>query len=62
MKKKIKEGLSNWRLDAISRGIVKQSQSCFIRVHTVNAGDYTKAQLAVWATGEPDLKQWDQSL
>ncbi|MEJ1320848.1 GNAT family N-acetyltransferase [Latilactobacillus sakei] len=30
-------------------------------VHTVNAGDYTKAQLAVWATGEPDLKQWDQS-
>lgn len=31
-------------------------------VHTVNAGDYTKAQLAVWATDEPDLKQWDQSL
>ena len=31
-------------------------------VHTVNAGDYTKAQLAVWATGEPDLKQCDQSL
>ncbi|MDG2978407.1 GNAT family N-acetyltransferase [Latilactobacillus curvatus] len=31
-------------------------------VHTVNASDYTKAQLAVWATGEPDLKQWDQSL
>ncbi|MGU9999721.1 GNAT family N-acetyltransferase [Latilactobacillus curvatus] len=31
-------------------------------VHTVNAGDYTKAQLAVWAIGEPDLKQWDQSL
>lgn len=31
-------------------------------VHTVNASDYTKAQLAVWATGEPDLKQWNQSL
>ncbi|SPS03698.1 GNAT family N-acetyltransferase [Latilactobacillus sakei] len=31
-------------------------------VHTVNAGDYTKAQLAVWATGEPDLKKRDQSL
>ena len=31
-------------------------------VHTVNASDYTKAQLAVWATDEPDLKQWDQSL
>lgn len=31
-------------------------------VHTVNAKDYTKEQLAVWATGEVDLEKWDQSL
>lgn len=31
-------------------------------VHTVNAKDYTKEQLQVWATGEVDLENWDQSL
>lgn len=31
-------------------------------VHTVNAKDYTKEQLDVWATGQVDLKTWDQSL
>ena len=31
-------------------------------VHTVNAKDYTKEQLDVWATGQVDLIQWDQSL
>lgn len=31
-------------------------------VHTVNAKDYTKEQLNVWATGHVDLKQWNQSL
>ncbi len=31
-------------------------------VHTVNAKDYTKEQLDVWATGQVDLKKWDQSL
>ena len=31
-------------------------------VHTVNAKDYTKEQLDVWATGQVDLTQWDQSL
>lgn len=31
-------------------------------VHTVNAGDYTKEQLDVWATGELDLEKWNQSL
>lgn len=31
-------------------------------VHTVNAEDYTKEQLDVWATGQVDLKMWDQSL
>ena len=31
-------------------------------VHTVNAADYTKEQLDVWATGVVDLEKWDQSL
>ena len=31
-------------------------------VHTINAKDYTKEQLDVWATEQPDLKKWDQSL
>ena len=30
-------------------------------VHTVNAKDYTPEQLHVWATGQVDLNQWDQS-
>lgn len=31
-------------------------------VHTVNAKDYTKEQLDVWATGQVDLEKWDLSL
>lgn len=31
-------------------------------VHTINAGDYTKEQLDVWATGTVDLEKWNQSL
>ncbi len=31
-------------------------------VHIVNAKDYTKEQLDVWATGQVDLKTWNQSL
>lgn len=31
-------------------------------VHIVNARDYTKEQLNVWATGEADLEKWNQSL
>ncbi|MBS6161380.1 MAG: GNAT family N-acetyltransferase [Firmicutes bacterium] len=31
-------------------------------VHTMNAKDYTKEQLQVWATGQVDLENWDQSL
>lgn len=31
-------------------------------VHIVNAKDYTKEQLDVWATGQVDLQKWDQSL
>jgi len=30
-------------------------------VHTVNAKDYTKEQLDVWATGIVDLEEWNQS-
>lgn len=30
-------------------------------VHTVNAKDYTKEQLDVWATGCVDLEKWDKS-
>lgn len=30
-------------------------------VHTVNAKDYTKEQLDVWATGRVDLEKWNQS-
>lgn len=30
-------------------------------VHTINAKDYTQEQLDVWATGQVDLKKWDQS-
>ena len=31
-------------------------------VHTVNAKDYTKEQLDVWAVGQVDLEKWNQSL
>ena len=30
-------------------------------VHSVNAKDYTKEQLDVWATGIVDLKEWNES-
>lgn len=30
-------------------------------VHIVNAKDYTKEQLDVWATGQTDLERWNQS-
>ncbi len=30
-------------------------------VHSVNAQDYTKEQLTVWATGDVDLSVWDKS-
>ena len=31
-------------------------------VHTVNAGDYTQAQLDAWAPREPDRQRWEQNL
>ncbi|MDY3015536.1 MAG: GNAT family N-acetyltransferase [Blautia sp.] len=30
-------------------------------VHTINAKDYTNAQLDAWASGQVDLEKWDQS-
>ena len=30
-------------------------------VHTVNAKDYTKEQLDVWATGQVNLEKWNRS-
>ena len=33
----------------------------FQTVHSVNAKDYTKKQLDVWATGNVDLTRWDMS-
>lgn len=33
----------------------------FHTVHTVNAKDYTPAQLNAWATGRVDLSAWNQS-
>ncbi|HIS46060.1 MAG TPA: GNAT family N-acetyltransferase [Candidatus Scybalocola faecigallinarum] len=30
-------------------------------VHTINAKDYTKEQIDVWATGQVDLEKWNQS-
>lgn len=31
-------------------------------IHTVNVKDYTKEQVDAWATGQVDLRRWDQSL
>ena len=31
-------------------------------VHTINARDYTPAQLAVWAPEQPDMARWAKSL
>lgn len=31
-------------------------------VHCINAKDYTKKQLDVWADGNPDMKAWNRSL
>jgi len=30
-------------------------------IHTINARDYSKAQLDAWATGNVDLVKWDKS-
>ncbi len=37
------------------------SELFYETVHSVNAKDYTKQQLDVWATGRVDLEQWNRS-
>lgn len=37
------------------------SELFYNTVHAVNAKDYTKEQLDVWATGTIDLEKWNQS-
>ncbi|QMV67897.1 GNAT family N-acetyltransferase [Sphingobacterium paramultivorum] len=37
------------------------SQLFYDTVHTVNAADYSQEQLDVWATGQLDLKAWNES-
>ncbi len=37
------------------------SELFYNTVHTINAKDYSKEQLNVWATGQIDLKKWNQS-
>lgn len=37
------------------------SRLFYDKVHTVNARNYTAAQLEVWATGSIDLAAWNQS-
>ncbi|MGN8631301.1 GNAT family N-acetyltransferase [Blautia sp. HCP3S3_G3] len=39
----------------------KMAELFYNTVHTINAKDYSKEQLDVWATGLIDLKNWDQS-
>lgn len=40
---------------------VLMAQLFYDTVHSVNANDYTKEQLDVWATGNIDLIQWNES-
>lgn len=37
------------------------AQLFYQTVHSVNAKDYTKEQLAAWATGNVNLDEWDKS-
>ncbi len=39
----------------------KMAELFYNTVHTINAKDYSKEQLDVWATGQIVLKNWDQS-
>ena len=36
------------------------AQIYYDTIHTVNAADYTKAQLDAWASGNVDLNVWDE--
>ena len=39
----------------------EMAERVYNTVQTVNAKDYTKEQLDVWATGQTDLEKWDKS-
>ena len=45
----------------ISSDCERLAESFFQTVHTVNAKDYIKEQLNVWATGNVDLSVWNNS-
>jgi putative acetyltransferase len=45
----------------ITADCVKIADLFFETVHTINAKDYTKSQLDVWANGKPDIAAWDKS-
>lgn len=44
-----------------TRSIFHFTELFYQTVHHVNAKDYTKEQLDVWATGKVNLKAWNQS-
>lgn len=44
-----------------STDCIELAELFYNTVHTVNAKDYTKEQLDVWATGQVDLTKWNQS-
>lgn len=44
-----------------SKDCEEMAQLFYNTVHTVNAKDYTKEQLDVWATGSVDLEKWNKS-
>lgn len=45
----------------VSADCDKLAELFYQTVHTVNAKDYTEEQLNVWATGNVNLQDWDQS-
>lgn len=54
---------ANWTLRAYQPADCRELAELFYHtVHTVNARDYTKEQLDVWAAGQADLQRWDRSL
>lgn len=47
--------------DYESRDCPVLAQLFYDTVHSINARDYTQAQLDAWATGEVDLTRWDHA-
>lgn len=47
--------------DYLSGDCHEMAQLFYDTVHSVNAADYTREQLNVWADGNVDLEAWDQS-